>query len=46
MQDTLDALHTLSHLSLTIIYEVGAIIPVLQMGTPQLTEVISLRSYC
>lgn len=35
MQDTFDALHTLSHLSLTIIYDVGTVIPVLQMGTLQ-----------
>lgn len=45
MQDTLNALHTLSHLSLTIIYDVGTIIPIFQMGTLQLREVITLRSH-
>ena len=45
MQDTSDALHALLHLSLTIVYEVGTIIPVLQMGTLQLREVIILRSH-
>lgn len=45
MQDTLDALHTLSHLSLTIIYDIGTIIPILQMGTFQLRKVITLRSH-
>lgn len=45
MQDSLDALHTLPPLSLTTIYEVRIITPILQMGTLQLREVISVRSH-
>lgn len=34
MQGTLDALHTLSHVILLIIYKIGTIIPILQKRTP------------